>query len=167
MTTRTLLKKIHLVASIWFVVCLGYLIAIELHQAGFRWWLVFSLSGYSAFMVLLVVSLYLFAFFHGIGRARRNESEHPLTSTNGYMGFYVSTPLLGGLATFLGTVDAPGVEVSFTHVALGTLNTTFLVWIVMDPLFGVIEMLSPTSRRCRAERLAQAKAPDPVSERTK
>ena len=38
---------------------------------------------------------------------------------------------------------------------LGTLKTTFIVWIVIDPLVGVIEMLLPESREHRAERLAE------------
>jgi hypothetical protein len=44
-------------------------------------------------------------------------------------------------------------------VALGTLGTTFLVWVIVDPLAGLLEtLLPPVSRRHRAERLAQAKA---------
>jgi hypothetical protein len=44
-------------------------------------------------------------------------------------------------------------------VALGTFATTFLVWVIVDPLTGLLEtMLPPASRRHRAERLAQAKA---------
>jgi hypothetical protein len=152
MTVRKLLQRLHFAATAWFIACVVYLVALGLRQAGFQWWLVFSLSGYSTVMVLLVVSLYLFAFFHGMSGARRSRIEHPLTSTDGYMAFYVSAPLLGGLAAFLGTADAPAMEVSFAHVTLATLKTTFFVWIVMDPLLGVIEMLAPGSRRHRAER---------------
>ncbi len=44
-------------------------------------------------------------------------------------------------------------------VALGTLGTTFLVWVIVDPLVGLVEMLlPPTSRQHRVERIAQAKA---------
>jgi hypothetical protein len=44
-------------------------------------------------------------------------------------------------------------------VALGTLGTTFLVWVIVDPLAGLLEtLLPPASRRHRAERLDQAKA---------
>lgn len=158
LTRKTILRRIHLLATVWFAACVVYLVAIGLHQAGFRWWLVFSLSGYSTLMILLVVSLYLFAFVHGIGGARRSAIEHPLTSTDWYMGFYVTTPLLGGLVTLLGTLDAPGTSVSLAQVAWGTLKTTFLVWIVMDPLLGVTETLAPGSRRHRAERKQQAAA---------
>ena len=44
-------------------------------------------------------------------------------------------------------------------IALGTLGTTFLVWVIVDPVAGLLEMLlSPASRRHWAERLAKAKA---------
>jgi hypothetical protein len=43
-------------------------------------------------------------------------------------------------------------------VALGTLGTTFAVWVIIDPVTGLIEMLLPGSRKHRAERLARAEA---------
>jgi hypothetical protein len=162
MTARTMLRWMHLAATIWLAACAAYLVGLGLRQVGFRWWLVFSLSGYSTFVVFLVVSFYLFALFRGIGGARRSEIEHPLTSHHVYMGLYVLTPLLGGLIALSGTLDSPGVEVSFVLVAWGTLKTTFVAWIVIDPLLGVLEMLSPTSRRHRADRLAQAQTHSPA-----
>lgn len=154
MTARTILKWIHVAATIWFVACAGYLVAVSLRQAGFRWWLVFSLSGYSTGMLLMLVSLYLFALYRGIGGARRISTEHPLTSTACYMVFYVSIPLLGPLVA-LGTADTPGMSVSWVDVAMGTLKVTSFVWVVIDPLVGVVEMLLPASRRHRAERTQQ------------
>jgi len=38
------------------------------------------------------------------------------------------------------------------------LVTTFLVWVIVDPVTGLLEILLPTSRKHRIERLAQAKA---------
>jgi len=153
MTARKILRRIHLVATVWFIICVGYLLVIGLYQAGLKWWLVFSLSGHSAVVIVLLVSLYLFAFFRGTDGARHIEAEHPLTSSDCYMGFYVSAPLLGGLAAVLGTVGASGIGRLLFSTALGTLGTTFLVWIVIDPLVGMVEMLLPTSRRHRAERI--------------
>jgi hypothetical protein len=153
MTARTILKRIHLVATMWFAACTVYLLAAVLRQVGLQWWLVFSLSGYSALMLLLLVSLYLFAIFRNAGRARANEIEHPLTSTHYYLGFYVSAPLLGGLAGVVGMAGVPGIGRFLFGVALGTLGTTFLVWVLLDPLVGMIEMLLPDSRKHRAERL--------------
>ena len=152
MTAKKTLKRIHLVATVWFIGCVGYLVAMGLRQAGFKWWLVFSLSGYSTFMILLFISLYLFAFYRGIDGARRIGIEHPLTRTDCYMGFYVFTPLLGALMAVAGTVGGPETDVSLVRVAMGTLKTTVLAWIVIDPLVGMIEMLLPASRRHRAER---------------
>ena len=43
-------------------------------------------------------------------------------------------------------------------ISLGTLATTFLVWVIVDPLIGMLEMLLPASRRHCVKRLAQAKA---------
>jgi hypothetical protein len=43
-------------------------------------------------------------------------------------------------------------------IALGTLGTTFLVWVIVDLVAGLLEtVLPPTSRRHRTERLAQAR----------
>jgi hypothetical protein len=39
-----------------------------------------------------------------------------------------------------------------TRVAWETLKMTFLLWVVIDPLIGVVEMLLPASRRHRAAR---------------
>ncbi|MGE5294754.1 MAG: hypothetical protein ACM3VT_07985, partial [Solirubrobacterales bacterium] len=43
-------------------------------------------------------------------------------------------------------------------VAMGTLGTTFIIWVVVDPIAGLVEMLLPTSRKHRLERLAQVEA---------
>lgn len=158
--TKVMLRRIHAVATVWFVVCVGYLIAVGLRQAGFNWWLVFSLSGYSASMLLLLVCLYLFAFVHGIHGARRSEAEHPLTGTVCYIFLYVSIPLLGGLCAAAGTDDALGTSVHLIHVATVTLKATFIAWIVVDPLLGLMEMDLPASRSHRAERLARTKQYD-------
>jgi len=152
MTAKRILKRIHLVATAWFVVCVGYLLATALRQAGLQWWLVFSLSGYSTLLIFLLVSLYVFAFVRGADRNGCVELEHPLTSADCYLGFYVSAPLLGGLAAVLGAGGAWETRNFPLSVAVGTLGTTFLVWIVLDPLIGVVELLLPASRRCRAER---------------
>jgi hypothetical protein len=166
MATKMALKRIHLAATAWFVACVGYLIAVGLRQAGFNWWLVFSLSGYSTGMLLLLVCLYLFAFFHGIRGTRRTEDEHPLTGTYGYMLLYVSTPLLAGLVTATGTEAVPGTSGYLIRVAMGTLKATFAAWVVIDPLLGILEMDLPASRSHRAERLARAKEYGRLTERT-
>jgi hypothetical protein len=164
MSVRRALRLTHLASTVWFMVCVGYVLVLALHEYGFQWWLIFSLSGPSALLILLLISLYLFALFRGVGEAQQIEVEHPLTTTSYYMGFYVAAPLLGGLAGNLGML-AGDVRMLVTDpvkfllgVALGTLGTTFTVWVVVDPITGLIEMLLPTSRRCRAERLARTEA---------
>jgi len=165
MAAKAVLKRIHLVATIWFVACTGYLVMTGLRQAGFNWWLVFSLSGYSTGMILPLVCLYLFAFYRGIHGTRRTEIEHPLTSTDYYMFLYVSTPLIAGLCAAAGTDDTPGTSDHLIHVAMTTLKATFVAWIVIDPLVGIVEMDLPASRNHRAERLARTKEYDHLMEK--
>jgi hypothetical protein len=149
MTTRQIVKRIHLVATIWFIGCVGYLFVASLRQLGFHWWLASSLSEHFAFTILLVVGLCLFAFLQSIARTRHAQKEHPLTNSSYYLGFYVSAPLLGGLAAVLAASGVPERDKFLSCVALGTLGTTFLVWVVVDPLVGGTEMLVSTARRRR------------------
>jgi hypothetical protein len=158
MTTRQALRLAHVLSTIWFMACIAYILALALHQAGFHWWLIFSLSGHSAVAVFILVSLYLFALFRGVGGAQHIELEHPLTTTGYYMGFYVAAPLLGGLAGMLGMAGVDHPTRFLVGVAMGTLGTTFVVWVVVDPVAGLIETLLPASRKHRLERLAETEA---------
>ncbi|MHC4571431.1 MAG: hypothetical protein ACYS0C_05070 [Planctomycetota bacterium] len=158
MSERRMLKSIHLANTAWFIVCISYILVLALRQAGFHWWLIFSLSGHSALLIFLLISLYLFAIFRGVGRGKKIEVEHPLTSTNYYMVFYVVAPFLGGLAGTLGMISESRISRFLLGIALGTLLATFLVWIIVDPVTGLVEMLLPASRKHRLERLALVRA---------
>jgi hypothetical protein len=158
MSVRRLLKAMHVASMAWFMLCVGYVVVRALHEAGFRWWVIFTLSGHSALAILLLVSLYLFALFRGVGSTQHIAQEHPLTSTHSYMGFYIAAPLLGGLAGILGMLGTSDPIRFLAGVALGTLGTTFTVWVVIDPVAGLIEMLLPASRKHRAQRLARIEA---------
>jgi len=160
MTRHKTLKLIHLAGTAWFVLCVGYILAFALRKAGFHWWIVFSLSGHSALIVSLLISLYLFAMFRGVKGSQAIEIEHQLTSTDYYTVLYITTPFLGGLAGCLGMIGGVSAIKQFLlGVALGTLGATFLAWVIVDPVTGLLEMLLPAaSRKHRAERLAQAKA---------
>lgn len=158
MTGRRALRRTHLLSTAWFIACISYVLVSVLHDVGFRWWVIFSLSGQAALVIFLLVSLYLFALYRGMGEAQKIEVEHPLTTTHYYMAFYVAAPLLGGLAGLLGMLGEPQLARFLLGVALGTLGTTFVVWVVVDPVAGMVEMFLPASRRHRAERLAQAEA---------
>jgi hypothetical protein len=148
----------HLVSTGWFVICVGYVLVLALLKVGFDWWLIFSLSGHSVIAILMLISLYLFALFRGVGAAHQIEVEHPLTSTHYYLGLYVAAPLLGGLAGVLGMAGVDSRSKFMLGVALGTLGTTFSVWVIIDPVLGLIELLLPASRQHRAKRLARTEA---------
>jgi hypothetical protein len=156
MTARRALKLTHVASTIWFMVCVGYILVLTLHQVGFKWWLIFSLSGHSAIAVFILVSVYLFALVRDMSGTQQIQVEHPFTSTQYYMGFYVAAPLLGGLAGIFGMIGTSELSRYALGVAMGTLGTTFCVWVVLDPVIGLVEMLLPASRRHRTERLAQA-----------
>jgi hypothetical protein len=157
MNQRNKLKVIHLVSTIWLVVCMVSLFVLALRQAGFNWWVIFSLSGHSLLVILLLVSLYLFAIFGSTGKGQRTAVEHPLTSTGIYMLFYVSAPLLGMLGGALAVVELPEIGQLLPMVALGTFAATFLTWVIIDPLATTLETFAPASREHRLQRLAADK----------
>jgi len=155
---RRAFKFVHLMGTVWLILCVGLILVTALREAGFRWWVIFSLSGHSAVMVFLLVSLYLFAVYRGTRPSQQIEAEHPLTSTAQYKVFYVATPFLGGLAGLAGLIGTTRVSQLPLGAALGTLVATFLVWVILDPVAGLFEMLLPASRKHRQQRAAQAKA---------
>lgn len=158
MFTQKTLRSIHIVSTIWFILCVSYIFVIALHQAGVKWWIVFSLSGHGVLVTFILISLYLFAIFRGISSSQKVQIEHPLTSTTYYAVFYVITPFLGALSSFLGMIGEETISQYLLGVSMGTLGTTFMVWVIVDPGIGLIEMLLPTSRKHRVQRLALAKA---------
>jgi len=158
MSRQNTMKLVHLASTAWFMLCIGYILVLALRQAGVSWWVIFSLSGHSALVIFLLISLYLFAIYRGVDRSQKIKVEHPLTSTNYYMVFYIVAPFLGGLAGCLGMIGEHRINQFLLGIALGTLATTFLVWVIVDPVTGLLEMLLPASRKHRAERLAEAKA---------
>jgi len=151
------LRLVHLGSTAWFMLCAAYIMILALRQAGVNWWVVFSISGHGALIVFLMVSLYLFAIFRGISDSQKERVEHPITSTSYYMVFYVIVPFLGGLASCLGMIGVNTISRFLFGIAMGTLGTTFLVWVILDPVAGLLEMLLPESRMHRSYRLAQTK----------
>jgi hypothetical protein len=155
---RDELRIAHIASTVWFILCVGYILILALRQAGVRWWVVFSLSGQGALIILILVSLYLFAIFRGISSSQKVQVEHPLTSTIYYAAFYVLAPFLGCLSGLLGMIGINTISQFVLGIAMGTLGTTFLVWVVVDPVIGLLELMLPASRKHRAERLAYTKA---------
>ncbi len=154
MNRQKLLKVIHITGTAWFALCLGYLFVLTLRQAGFNWWIIFSLSGHSALLIILLVALYLFAILETTGKGRRIAVEHPLTSTAVYLAFYVSAPIPGAAAGAIAAIGQTRLDEFLSAMALGTLATTFLTWVVVDPLTSLFEILTPTARSHRRQRLA-------------
>lgn len=157
MSRQSRFKLIHFVSALWFVLSAGFLLALTLRQAGKSWWVIVSLSGYSTVTAFLVISLYLFAIFRGVTRSQKTKTEHPLTTSVYYSVFYDISPFLGALA---GSVSAIGVDKTVDYLSItatGSLWATFLVWIVLDPAAGLIEMLPQSSRGLRRKRLAELK----------
>ena len=141
MAVRRKLRLVHLASTAWFMLCVGYILALTLRQAGLQWWVIFSLAGHSALFIFLLISLYLFAVFRGVGKSQKIEEEHPLTCTNYYMVLYVIAPFLGGLAGCLGMIGVNRIGQFLLGIVLGTLATTFLVWVIVDPVTTLLEML--------------------------
>jgi hypothetical protein len=159
MPRRTQLAKIHIISTTWFILCIGYLFISSLLQAGVKWWIVFSLSGPGALITIILISLYLFAMVRGISSSQKIQVEHPFTSTPQYAMFYVASPLLGGLAgCLLAIIDANTINQILLDITLGTLAMTFIVWVIVDPVFGLVEMLLPSSRQHYNLRIASARA---------
>ncbi len=153
MNLRKILKRIHMAGTLWFILCVGYILIFTLLQAGFGWWLIFPLGGYSAVFLFLFLCLYLFAFFRGIDHGRQIPLEHPLTSSSYYIAFYDMAPLIGALAGWIGMAGLARPNELLLGIAYGTLGTTFLVWIIIDPAIGMIEKILPMPRKNRLERL--------------
>ena len=157
MSIRQRIATIHFAGTIWFVLCVSFLLIIALLQAGVKWWIVFSLSAHGILLALLLISLYLFAFFRGISSSQKLHAEHPITKTDQYVFFYAATPFLGGLAGLLGTIGAETTNQFISGIALGTLGMTFMVWVIVDPVLGLLEMLFPESRKHYIQRQTEAK----------
>lgn len=157
MASNRLLKFIHIASTVWFIASGTFLVLIALREAGLQWWIIFSLSGHSGVLIFFLTLVYSFAIFRGVSRSQKIEAEHPLTCSRSYLAFYDVSPFLGTLA---------GLSVwTFTHntfelvvyMAIGSLCSTFLVWILVDPGISICEMVLPVSRRLRKERIAETR----------
>ena len=150
-------RMIHFISTAWFVLSGVFLMVIGLVRSGKSWWVIVSLSGYSVFIVFLLISLYLFAIFRGLARSEKTTAEHPLISSAFYSFFYDISPFLGALAGSLAAIGSRQISHYFLLIGAGSLWTTFVVWIIIDPLAGLFEMALPSSRRHRRERLLEVR----------
>ena len=158
MSVRRKITSIHLASTIWFIICVGHISVLAMLQAGVKWWIVFSLSFHGILLTFLLISLYLFAIFRGISSSQKLQTEHPITKTEYYALFYAATPFLGSLAGLLGVIGTEETTTQFiSGITLATLAMTFLVWVIVDPAIGMIEMLLPESRKHYIVRQAELK----------
>jgi hypothetical protein len=157
MNRQSILKLVHLIGTACFVLSSLYISVWVLLRGIESWWVIVSLSGYSVLVVLLLVSLYLFAIFRGIARTQKIRIEHPWTTSFYYLFFYCVSPYLGALAGGLVWVETGRVSDHLLLIAVGCFWATFAVWIIVDPLMGLTELLLPSGRVHRRKRLAHAK----------
>jgi hypothetical protein len=151
------LRSLHLVSTVWFMLCTGYVFILAMRQTGFNWLLIFSLSGHLTLLVILLVCVYMFAIFRGVDTVPDMQKEHPLTSTPYYMTFYVSMPLLGAIAGLLGIIGEAPLSSFVLAAALGTIGATFLTWGAIDGIAGSVEILLPQPRNYRSQRIADTR----------
>jgi hypothetical protein len=157
MTMQRLLNRVHILGTGWFLFCGSVLLIISLRQAGVNWWLIFSISGYSAVLFVFLLAFYLFALFRGVVRAQCMK-EHPLSTSPAYLVFYDSAPFLGAIAGVLGSYGIADWSAVMRIVAEGTLGMTFVTWVVLDSVVGMVESTLPQSICHRSRRLAEARA---------
>lgn len=130
---------------------------VALREAGLGWWVIFSLSGHSGAFIFFLTLVYLFAIFRGVSRSQKISIEHPLTCSKSYLAFYDVAPFLGGAAGLTASTFTHNAFELVISAATGTLCSTFLVWILVDPAVSVVEMLLPSSRKNRKERIAETR----------
>ncbi|NQV35702.1 MAG: hypothetical protein HQ515_23615 [Phycisphaeraceae bacterium] len=153
------MKNLHLAGALWFVLSVGFILAEGLRQAGFDWWVIFSLAGPSAVILFVLVSLYLFALFRGGKPTQGNVEEHPLTASEWYLILYISAPLLGAFAGLLhATLNEQTMKELVLTVALLTFHVTFGTWVVLDPILASLETYTRKGRTHRAKRIEKQRA---------
>ena len=157
MKMQRLLKRIHISGTAWFLFCAAALLVISLRQVGVNWWVIFSISGYSAVLFTFLLAFYLFALFRGVVRAQYAE-EHPLSTSPAYLFLYDSAPFLGAITGMLGSIGVGDWPALLRMVTEGTLGMTFVTWVVLDSVVGGIESMLPQSIHHRSRRLAEARA---------
>ena len=118
-SSQRMLKLVHFSSTVWLVASAGFLLIVALRQAGAGWWLIFSLSGYSAVLIFLLISLYLFAIFRGVVHPAKHE--HPLTTSIYYMTFYDISPFIGAFAGLISKAGGSNTAQQLSIISIGTL----------------------------------------------
>ncbi len=149
-------RRVHFLSTVWFILCIGTIVAQSLRQAGLEWWQIISISGYSVVTVLFFVSVYLFAVFRGVHRHSEPDVEHPITCQKVYKILYSFTPFLGFAAGLCSQIDVEG-KTSLANWlivgAMGTFLITISNWVILDPMITILEGYFPDAREKRNVRL--------------
>ncbi|MFH0964481.1 MAG: hypothetical protein V2A58_10780 [Planctomycetota bacterium] len=148
------LRILHLLVTAQFIAGAAIILFWSFHQTGLHGWAILSLSVPGLVLVLLAALIYGFAVARGVV-GERIPDEHPLTGFAPYRLFYLVTPILGGLAGAAFYSFTEGATVAVRGAALGTILPACTIWLVLDPLLGIIESALPSTRRLRAARLAR------------
>jgi hypothetical protein len=156
MDSKTFLRRIHICGTLWFLLCAAVLLILSMHQAGLKWWLIFSISGYSAVLLLFLFTIYLFAIFQGVVR-NLNSTEHPLSTSIYYIALYDLAPFVGAIAGLFAITSYGSWIAVLNSIVQGALAMTFLVWIVIDPPLGLVETWLPAGIAHRKQRLTEVK----------
>lgn len=150
-------RAIHFASTAWFILAIFYVLIVALAERGFSWVVIFSVSGYSFILVTVLVSFYLFAIYRNLVSGKADEGEHPFTRTGAYMSFYDISPLLGGLAGLFSSIGFEPSSRVLSMTAIGTFAVTFFVWVILDPILSLCEMMLPRSMALRKKRLSVLK----------
>jgi hypothetical protein len=143
----------HVLVTVQYLISAGMVILWVLLQTGLHWYVVFPLSVQTFALVVLGAMIYGFATFRG-AVGDRLAAEHPFTSSTPYRFLYLLLPVFGGA---LGAVFWVGVGPlhSPLGLSLGTVVTASAMWLLTDPVVGLVESALPQSRRLRNARLAR------------
>ena len=166
MTLDRKIRVCHIIATAQFGVSAALIIFWSLRAAGLHWAAIFSLSATGVVLLVLAVLIYAFAVFRGV-LGERTEAQHPLGGSLYYRLFYVVVPILGGVIVGLDYLFAEGINEAVRGWALGTVLAACIVWLVLDPVVGLVESALPRARRLRAEEAAARRARQGALERSR
>jgi len=157
MRTKKVLSTFYFAGIVLFVVSGAYLwICFDLVSTE-----VFGLGriiSQEPYLILgALVAAQFFALASVFMRRKARAIEHPLTAALYYRVFYYLCPFVGALAGAIAVLGSGFNTNGLTIVAAGTVLTTAIVWVMIDPVITLIELLGPKSRRLRHVRAVKVK----------
>jgi hypothetical protein len=143
----------HILNRAFFVIAATAGLLFVIFGLGKSWGLSIAIFWSSALMLLLVGLLSVGAIYRRVSRAQSIRAEHPWTTNIYYRLFYDMSPLEGALAGALASVISSRPDQFVSLTVIGSVSAAFLVWIVVDPITGLVEAQLPASRIHRARRI--------------